>query len=141
MSGLLTGNKTASAAVRDKLLSFISPEPNTGCWLWAGSIGSHGYGQMRHEGTTKLAHRLPAGLDLDHLCRVRSCCNPDHLEPVTRIVNARRGMRGLMRKVEAAKITHCPAGHEYTHANTYHGSNGRSCRACARARTALRRAI
>ncbi len=72
-------------------------EPNSGCWLWAGFIHpKNGYGSYRMNGRTCGAHRasyelhvgpIPDGYDLDHLCRVRSCVNPSHLEPVTRREN------------------------------------------------------
>lgn len=67
------------------------------CWEWGGSIDPHGYGRQGH----RLAHRLvyermvgpiPDGLDIDHLCRVRCCVNPKHLEPVTRQTNHLRGV-------------------------------------------------
>ncbi len=69
----------------------ISPEPNTGCWLWAGAADEHGYGkigqQYHHEPDVK-AHRaawmltkgpIPDGLQVCHKCDVPSCVNPDHL--------------------------------------------------------------
>lgn len=68
------------------------------CWLWKGKL-QDGYGAQGWEGKTWAAHRLvytllmgeiPEGLDLDHLCKVRHCVNPDHLEPVTRGENIRR---------------------------------------------------
>lgn len=69
------------------------------CWLWTGAIQSGGYGEIRHLGRTRLAHRvsyevhvgpIPIGLQLDHLCRNTRCVNPTHLEPVTQSVNVRR---------------------------------------------------
>jgi hypothetical protein len=69
------------------------------CWLWQGAL-TKGYGafrgadKKRHE-----AHRwayeflrapIPPGLTIDHLCRVKTCVNPWHLELVTRQENARR---------------------------------------------------
>jgi hypothetical protein len=76
------------------------------CWPWLGEIDRHGYGILRRyeDGHRRhyLAHRLiycmlggsiPAGLDIDHLCRVRHCVNPTHLEPVTRQVNVDRGLK------------------------------------------------
>lgn len=76
----------------------------TPCWIWQRSLGSHGYGQMRHEGTTRLAHRVAYAErhgavppQLDHLCRDRRCVNPDHLEPCTTAENTQRG--------SAAKLT------------------------------------
>lgn len=75
---------------------------------------------------------VPHGLELDHLCRIPSCCRPDHLEPVTHQVNVLRGTG-----VAAANAikTACPAGHEYTADNTYlrkkpNGRTARRCRTC-----------
>jgi hypothetical protein len=71
----------------------------SGCWLWSGA-SSNGYGQMYFNGGVVYAHRfyfelykrpIEAGLDLDHLCRKPGCVNPEHLEPVTRAQNVRRG--------------------------------------------------
>lgn len=106
------------------------------CWLWVGPV-SNGYGVVTttEYGKTK-AHRLayellvgkvPDGLDLDHLCRVRRCVNPAHVEPVTRAENLRRR-------------THCPNGHEYTADNTDITRAGRKCcRLCADLKRARRR--
>jgi hypothetical protein len=106
------------------------------CWNWTGYVGSRdGYAQIWiGPGTRKAqAHRfvyellvgpIPEGMQLDHLCRVRHCVNPEHLEPVTQQENVRRGMKGRM-------VTHCLQGHPYDDANTYIKSNGcRYCRAC-----------
>ena len=108
-----------------------------GCWLWAGPAYPNGYGKTAqvHDGT-QLAHRviylasgrtIPDGLDLDHLCRVRLCVNPDHLEPVDRSTNLRRG--GLARTV-------CRRGHDLTDpANTrIDGKGVRFCVPCWRLR-------
>lgn len=77
----------------------IEPGDN-GCWLWARSKSRDGYGWASLNNKTYQAHRLiyvltkgevPEGLHLDHLCRVRHCVNPAHLEPVTPRENLRRG--------------------------------------------------
>lgn len=69
--------------------------------LWAGQLTACGYGRMRVEGRKVVAHRvayetyvgrIPDGLELDHLCRVRRCINPLHLEPVTHHVNVQRAV-------------------------------------------------
>lgn len=76
---------------------------------------------------------IPDGLDLDHLCRVRNCMNPEHLEPVTRQVNSARGETGK----HMADRTHCPQGHERTPENTYRNIKGRQneCLPCRRERS------
>jgi hypothetical protein len=111
-----------------------------GCWLWTARTRT-GYGLFHWERKTVAAHRLayemlvapiPEGLEIDHLCRVRRCVNPAHLEPVTCRENTLRG-----HTVPAANIakTHCPQGHPYDEENTYVAKRGdRHCRKCQRAR-------
>lgn len=100
------------------------------CWDWRAFVKSSGYGQFSAGRRRLAAHRVayvltlgepPAGLDLDHLCRNRACCNPKHLEPVTRRENLRRG-------VGNGSETHCPQGHSYDDAYWYRGT--RKCRTC-----------
>lgn len=125
----------------DRIQDKISPEPNSGCWLWDGAASTTGYGQVHWEGKTKHAHRIvftllkgeiPAGLDLDHLCRTPMCVNPDHLEPVTRKVNLHRGKTDHWGRHLREK-THCPQGHPYSGENLYTKPEGsRVCRICTR---------
>ena len=118
------------------------------CWEWT-AAKSNGYGKINSGGvisTTLRAHRvswyflvgeIPDGLELDHLCRNRGCVNPDHLEPVTRKENMRRGHWAA--DVQRAK-TECPHGHEYTPDNTYiiPSTGSRSCVTCKKNRDQAR---
>ncbi len=110
---------------------------DSGCWLWLGATNKKGYGQGALGGERGGVHRLvyrhlkgpiPKGLVLDHLCRQKSCCNPDHLEPVTHRENILRG-NGLA--AQQVKRTYCPHGHPYKGYNLIIYKDGRrACRAC-----------
>lgn len=96
-----------------------------GCWLWVGALRAT-YGRTSVGGRAVYAHRvayedlvgpIPEGLTIDHLCRIRICVNPWHLEPVTRRENIRRSPRRSlckkghpldgMRKQGAYRIREC----------------------------------
>lgn len=96
-----------------------------------------GYGKT-HGG--RVAHKfayqyviglIPDGLTLDHLCTVRHCVNPAHLEPVTMKENL---MRGNGFGAKNARKTHCHRGHEFTPENTLTINGRRVCRPCNRLR-------
>lgn len=129
------------------ILGAVSPEPNTGCWLWAKTVSTTGYGQFQIERARfRWAHRLsyeafageiPDGLQIDHLCRVRCCVNPSHLEPVTAKENMRR------RTVVLTLKTHCKRGHPFDAKNTMrltrgNGKHERRCRTCHREESSRR---
>ena len=107
------------------------------CWLWTASQSGNGYGQFYYSGRIGKAHRfayealaepIPAGLDLDHLCRIRHCVNPAHLEPVTRRENILRGE--TLPSANARKVA-CSKGHPYDEKNTRVTKRGyRRCRIC-----------
>lgn len=124
------------------------------CWVWGGAlVKGTGYGMFtinaaitdaRERTQVVRAHRyawefmngpVPEGLQLDHLCRNRACCNPWHLQPVTPLVNTRRG-------IGHGSETQCPQGHPYDEANTYTppGTRRRYCRTCQQGRRDERRA-
>ena len=127
-----------------KILDRIDFAGAGGCWLWSFPLNANGYGvtPLWHGRTSRLAHRalwealvgpIPEGMVLDHLCLVRNCLNPDHLDPVTQAENARR--------VKVKLVTQCRRGHEYTAANTYARPDGyRECQQCRRTRGVERRA-
>lgn len=129
----------------DRIMRLSTPEPNSGCWLWTGSVSKGGYGKVLIAGCkTGYAHRLlyealvspiPDGLDLDHLCRVRCCVNPGHLEPVTRKVNIHRGESPAS---QHARKTHCANGHPLSGENLKRREGGwRRCLICRRATSAI----
>lgn len=108
------------------------PEPNTGCWLWTGGLNPDGYGKDFRGQAHRLSYEtfvgsIPPGLTIDHLCRVRRCINPAHLEPVPALVNTAR----------QPKKERCPQGHRYDSTVTNKGRHGnpivaRSCSICRR---------
>lgn len=107
------------------------------CWLFAGRINSYGYGVIYHQGKCTMAHRavyeavkgiFPKGLYSDHLCRVRRCVNPDHIEPVDNVTNV---MRGNAPSAQNARKTHCPKKHPFSGDNLWIDKRGwRYCKAC-----------
>lgn len=113
-----------------RLAKFIVVSPN-GCWMWGGATGSSKYGKVRWNGRDESTHRvcyemergsIPSGLEIDHLCKVKLCVNPSHLEAVTRSENMRR-----------TSLNYCRRGlHELVPPNIYVSpSRGRrNCRPC-----------
>lgn len=123
----------------ERIEKYIIPEPNSGCWIWLGGMRSKkdGYGGHKWNGKmwrthrlvyTLLRHPVPTTLHIDHLCRNRICCNPDHLEVCTPAENISRG-QGVA--PNNARKTHCPNGHPYDAENTYVWNKQRFCRTCS----------
>lgn len=114
------------------------------CWFWTGYIHTRtGYGRISmggRRGPVREAHRVaweltygsvPNGLELDHLCRVRHCVRPTHLEAVTHLVNTRRGMTAEVARARQLAKTHCPQNHPYDGTNLVIDEKGRRrCRTC-----------
>jgi hypothetical protein len=122
---------------REKAISAIAKrvriEPSTGCWLWTLCLDLGGYGTTSHYGLTWRAHRLsyeahvgpiPDGMVIDHLCRIRHCVNPAHLEPVTSAENIRRGETGAKPK------DICKRGHLFSEHGEITRKGHKRCKAC-----------
>lgn len=131
------GNRFAVVPVAERFEDHFV-EDDAGCWVWFGALDRKGYGRIVDgHGRKWLAHRwafaalrhpVPDSLTLDHLCRVRRCVNPWHLEAVASGTNTLRGDTIASRN--AAK-TACPRGHEYS--NVMEGERmRRRCMICQR---------
>lgn len=128
-----------------RLENKIERIPESGCWIWMGAMRHGKYGCTSVNNRTQYAHRvvfelvrgrIPNGMQLDHLCRVRSSVNPDHLQPVTCQENLVRGE--TFNRVNTLK-THCKRGHAFDAQNMYQGPGRihRQCRTCAKERRRL----
>lgn len=126
--------KVGDERLPDRFWRRVVVDGQTGCWNWTGGKTPGGYGRIgRFDYTHRLTYktlvgRIPDGLQIDHLCRNRACCNPEHLEPVTQRENILRSPVALA-AINARK-THCKRGHEFTSANTVIVPRGRKCRTC-----------
>lgn len=128
-------------------------QDESGCWIWHGATGG---GKVRYgvfsaqNRKLVVAHRwsyeyfvgpIPAGLVIDHLCKVSLCVNPDHLEPVTQRENL---MRSDTLQARNAAKTRCPQGHPYDEENTRlkkgRGGMRRVCKKCEATQGKARRA-
>lgn len=116
----------------EKLAARIVVDDN-GCWMWQGAKTRKGYGMTGSRPAHRITYTLlvgpiPSGLQIDHLCRVPGCCNPEHLEPVTALENNRRAPGWLGNK------THCKHGHPFAGENLRFTPEGyRRCVTCEKA--------
>jgi hypothetical protein len=131
----------------ERVLSRISKEDrghSTFCWVFQGSLtAANGYGQVcsKVDGVrvNRSTHRvvyealvgpIGDGMTLDHLCEVKTCCNPDHLEPVTRLENIQR-----FRSRHADELSHCKYGHLLAETRRVTANGNSRCRACENRRS------
>jgi hypothetical protein len=114
----------------------VTPEPNSGCWLWAAATGRGGYGmyaltKRHHVSSHRLAYEvacgpIPEGLVVHHRCDTPACVNPDHLVVVTQ-------RRNVLEGAATRKDGRCRRRHEMTPENTYVDPYGKgTCRECVR---------
>lgn len=119
------------------------PEPNTGCLLWIGSVNRYGYARF-YLGKVTTGHRaawtllrgsIPTDKVIDHICRVRSCVNVEHMRLVTAAQNTieNSNSRSALNKAK----THCFRGHALSGKNLGRGKKGRYCITCDKANDAV----
>lgn len=114
----------------------------TPCHVWVGLVNHDGYGHYNYYSSNLKPHiffyeqkngKVPDNLELDHLCRIRACCNAEHLEAVTHSENLKRGNWKNKNK------THCLRNHEFNDENTYISKDGkRQCKTCNREKAKIR---
>jgi hypothetical protein len=124
--------KTLKQRIENKIIKL-----DNGCWQWQGakhySNNKIPYGQLRISRTKlKMAHiisyevfigKIPAKMDIDHLCKNTLCVNPKHLEAVSHKINCQRR--------KDSGLPHCIYGHKYTKKTSYFNSKGyRKCKIC-----------
>lgn len=123
----------------ERFLDKVAFCPTTGCWIWCGALRNKSYGNFHDGHKSVRAHRyafeavkgsIPAGMEIDHLCCLTFCVNPDHLEAVHHSENMLRLSRSVRKQF-------CPKGHEMTPENTAKRSSkslaGFRCRECVNA--------
>jgi hypothetical protein len=131
---------------RDIFDQFYIPEPNSGCWLWLGTVTRFGYGRLGVRKTKERAHRFSLqmftgeqgrGLFVCHKCDVPSCVNPEHLFWGTQKDNLQdAAKKGRMSNDFQKRKTHCKHGHafeEHGKRVIARGVSSRICMACQRA--------
>ncbi len=131
-----------SQTLEERFWGYVNKTPD--CWLWTASVFTQtGYGQTWAWGHVTTAHQVayqltygpvPDGLEIDHLCRVRACVRPTHLEAVTPKVNT---LRSNSTSAHFARATHCKRNHPFDMFNTqfYINTFGRTERRCRTCRT------
>lgn len=127
----------------ERFFRYVSFTFDADCWLWTGVRDRAGYGKFHVGGKRIGSHRwlyqqlrgeIGTGLECDHLCRVRHCVNPDHIQLISKGDNVRRG-NGIT--AQNARKTHCLNGHSLVEARLSKEKGGirRRCRICQRKRT------
>ena len=131
--------------IAERFWSKVKPDPSTGCLLWMAGGDQKGYGTFwvakrrpmkAHRFSYELVHgAIPEGMQIDHLCRVRSCVNPKHLRVVTNRENLLEPRSQSLPRLCLNREA-CVNGHLYTVENTWMDGRTRRCRTCLNKRHA-----
>lgn len=147
ITGLLRtsgGDFSLMKTIRERITNKVRVDNVTGCWLWVGCIGHHGYGHIKVDQKVCVVHRvmwqiqtqktIDHGVYICHSCDNPTCCNPEHVWEGT----SQHNVFDMMAKgrTPGLSITHCPSGHAYSKANTYWvrsklGRGRRVCKLCS----------
>jgi hypothetical protein len=125
----------------EKILSKLIINKENNCWEWQGSLDKDGYGYFKirnkQERKRYRSHRVlydffkgitNNSMVIDHECKNRKCCNPDHLREISTYENLMSNSNGI--GSVNSKKTHCKNGHEFTDLNTYVWKKERHCKTC-----------
>ena len=136
-------------SIEERMWDHVRTEKG-GCWLWEGYVDKDGYGRMvsrEHSVVVSgYVHRMaweqyrgaiPKGMQIDHLCKIKNCVNPEHLEVTSPQVN---NLRSNSMAAKYARRDACKHGHPLTGANVRKVGNTRVCQTCNRQRVAEHRA-
>lgn len=117
----------------NRLAQRVRIDPQTGCHIWMGALVRTGYGHAKHNGKIRYTHRImwehkngpvPEGMQLDHLCNVRACCNPEHLRVCTPRENTLAGNNMAARHARKLVCPKCSGPY------SFHPSGRRYCAPC-----------
>ena len=131
--------------VSERFFKYVSPEPNSGCWLWLGGVAGKGYGRLLEYDENRNRHRRPAtqvSLEIHghsrpfqdamalHHCDNSYCVNPDHLYWGTAQDNVDDMIQRGRAKLDTTRKTHCKRGHALVEENLLVYATRRQCRLC-----------
>lgn len=143
--------KMGRRPLRERAMSRIAVDPETGCWVWLGHVTNWGYARLRDQDVYVFLHRyfyelvhnngqrLPPSIHVHHECGEKRCCNPQHLRALSMREHSLHH-QSIDKAIAASAVlhraqTHCKRGHEFTPENTWVDRRGsRCCRHCNRLR-------
>lgn len=149
MRGSIVGRGPYTLTATERFWRFVSPEPNSGCWLWLGAYIRKGYGMFAiapkkvrlatHVSLEMHGHLRPSARSIArHKCDNPACVNPDHLEWGTHQENFNDMVQRGRGRMNTTRKTHCCRGHDLNQTAYTRGNGYRQCRACDNERNEIR---